>query len=286
MGAAENCDVSVVILTKNSARTINKCLKSVISEKPGEILVVDGLSTDGTLRILKQYGVTVLFDHTNSLGYSRQMGVQAAKGVYVMFVDSDVTLASGCISMLRRDLREHGWTGIQARNLSAENLSYWQRAQAEVSREHDRAGPANRIGTGATLFRREILLACPFDRDAEEAAEDGDLCRRLVEGNHRLGVSTAVAYHYHRRQLRAFVTQQFRYGLGRARLGVKYGIRVGTAIDPLLEAFYQMVRDVVTGRVWLLPYQAVAGLIPFLGTAVGISRLRRAQPLRTHNKNH
>ena len=141
MSIQENLDVSVVILTKNSGHTI--CEKrSVIEEKPGEILVVDGISTDATPNIVRRLGIQMITDPSESLGQSRQLGVEAAKGVYVMFVDSDAVLAPGCVSTMRRELENHNWVGIHARVLSAENVSYWQRAEQEgVSRYYGRVGP-------------------------------------------------------------------------------------------------------------------------------------------------
>jgi glycosyltransferase involved in cell wall biosynthesis len=266
--------VSVVILTRNSARTINRCLKSVLREKPSELLAVDGASTDGTREILRQYGVTILVENTRSMGASRQIGVQAAKGIYVMFVDSDVELAPGCIRVMRRDLETHGWAGVHARLMSAENVSYWQRAEDEkFRREYDRAGPVNRIDTITALFRRDILLACPFDRNLRESFEDVDLSRRLVKNNHQLGVSSAIAYHYHRRAFSAFARQRFRYGLGRAHFYSK-DRKIRTLIDPLLNAIYQILHDSCAGRVWLIPYWAAEGVVVFLGVVVGVSRAR------------
>jgi len=76
----ENLDVSVIIPTRNSALTLERCLKSVTRESPKEILAVDIKSTDQTLNILKRYGTRVLVNPSNSLGYSRQLGVEDAKG--------------------------------------------------------------------------------------------------------------------------------------------------------------------------------------------------------------
>ncbi|MFZ2256404.1 MAG: glycosyltransferase [Patescibacteria group bacterium] len=49
--------VSVIIPTKNSARTIGKCLESIQNQsyKDIEIIVVDNYSPDGTTDIARQY---------------------------------------------------------------------------------------------------------------------------------------------------------------------------------------------------------------------------------------
>jgi glycosyltransferase involved in cell wall biosynthesis len=275
MSLQHNFDVSVVILTRNSARTIEGCLRSVIQEKPGEILVVDGVSTDATPNIVRRYGIQMISDPSRSLGRSRQLGVQAVRGPYVMFVDSDVVLAPGCMSTMRREFENYDWAGIHARILSAENVSYWQRAEQEAfSRCYGRVGPRKKIDTIAGLFKRDVLLRYPFDPYFVESGEDTDLCRRLVENKYKLGASNAVAYHHHRREFRAFAKQRFRNGLGTVRLGFKYR-KTRIFIDPLLTAISLTIRNVFTKRILLIPYWFVGGLTEFLGVLAGLPRIRR-----------
>jgi glycosyltransferase involved in cell wall biosynthesis len=267
-----NPDVSVVILTKNCGRSLARCLDSVVAENPGEILAVDGFSTDETLRILKDYDVKILRESNDSLGYCRQLGVTAAEGDYVMFVDSDVELGKGCITTMRSELRKHGWVGIHARFLSRENSTYWQRAEDEafsLCRNH--VGPTKWIATGAALFRREVLLKHPFDPSMRAASEDRDLSHRLTQSSYCLGVSSAVAYHRHRRETRAFAKQRFRYGVGDARFYLKYK-SIGELTNPFQSSVYFSIYCLVTNRVRLIPYWLVAGIFVFLGLLVGLSR--------------
>lgn len=276
MSLPENLDVSVVILTRNSARTIGACLRSVIKERPGEILVVDGISTDATRSIVRRHGIQMITDPSMSLGESRQLGVETVKGVYVMFVDSDVVLAPSCIRTMRRELERFGWVGIHAKLLSAENVTYWQRAEQKgFSRYYGRVGPRDRIDTFAALFRRAVLLKYPFDANLRESREDFDLCRRLVENKQKLGVSTAIAYHFHRREFHAFVKQRFRNGFGDARFGFKYR-ETKVFIDPLLTMISRIVRSMLTKRIKFVPYWFAGGLAQFLGVLAGLPRARRS----------
>ena len=127
----------------------------------------------------------------------------------------------------------------------------------------------------AALFRRAVLLECPIDMSLRESGEDVDLCRRLIENKQKLGVSGAVAYHYHRREFSAFAKQRFRNGLGTARLGFKYR-ETRIFINPLLSAISMIVRNMLTKRVTLVPYWFAGGLAQFLGVLVGLSRVRRS----------
>ena len=87
----KNCKISVILLTKNSAATVNKTLESIISQthKPDEIIVVDGNSEDGTQDIVKQYPVKLLTEPALGFGHARNLGVKNAEGDIIFFIDSD-----------------------------------------------------------------------------------------------------------------------------------------------------------------------------------------------------
>ena len=275
MPSGENREVSVVILTRNSARTLERCLISVKAQEPLEILAVDARSSDGTLKILERYGVTVLLDSAGSLGYSRQLGAGTAKGPYVMFVDSDVELGPSCIMTLREELEKLGWVGIHAKIVSNEKLTYWQKAEDEAfSLFFNHAGPKANIGTIAALFRRDVLLRHPFDTNLRESCEDVDLCLRLGHSGYRVGVSSAVAYHRHRREFSAFARRRFRYGLGDARLALKYRSN-RILVAPLVATFSQIVPIMRARRIRIVPYLFLGASIESIGTFAGLSRARR-----------
>jgi GT2 family glycosyltransferase len=195
-----------------------------------------------------------------------------------MFVDSDVELGDGCIAKLRCDIEKHGWAGILATVLSSENKSYWQKAgQENYSLFAHRLGPTNYIGTGATLFRKHVLLEHQFDVDFEESLEDVDLCRRLVEANCPLGVSSATAYHSLPRDFLAFFKHQLRDGRGNARLALKYR-STWILVSPLFNVLHVVIYGTLTGRIRLIPFWLVANSAKFLGTVLGALEIRNERP--------
>ena len=271
MPVARNNNVSVVILTRNSASTIDQCLKSIIQEHPGEIIAVDNMSTDGTLQILRRYGVKVVTDATYSLGEARQVGVNSATREYLMFVDSDIELTKNCIRQLVNELEAKGWVAVQARTLSKENISYWQNRgySPDGALLGSRVGPQRSIATAATVFRREMLLDYPFDPHFVDAAEDIDICLRLGGGGHVVGKSTTTAvYHAYRREFLALFRQQVRYGRGYSRLAYKYGsMKLG--LQPIHYVTSYLMKAVITGKWNRIPYHAsvltaiIIGMITF-----------------------
>ncbi|MGD0177530.1 MAG: glycosyltransferase family 2 protein [Candidatus Bathyarchaeia archaeon] len=273
----KNIDVSVVILTRNSQRTLEPCVRSAIRERPKEILAVDTQSTDRTLSILTKYGVRVLSSPSMSLGCCRQLGVGNATGEFVMFLDSDAELGQGCIKALRSELKASGWAGIHAQILSQEIATYWQRSEHELHRRfHNRAGPKGYIGCMAALYWRSLILSHAFDARMR-LGEDVDLCRTLARDKYAVGVSTAraVVYHLDRRELSAFARQRFNYGrYGGARRFRKYKSSE-ILISPFISLGYGFSFAMKYRRLGLVPYLALHSLFNFLGIVVGLSRASR-----------
>jgi glycosyltransferase involved in cell wall biosynthesis len=87
--------VSVVVPTRNSERTLDACLKSIRLQvhEPIELIVVDNHSTDDTLRIARQYCDIVEIAGPERSA-QRNHGARLAHGDYLLFIDSDMTLAA------------------------------------------------------------------------------------------------------------------------------------------------------------------------------------------------
>ena len=89
--------VDVVIITKNSERMLNQCLKAVYENVPvNRLIIVDGYSTDNTLgiarRFQKKYGNVLVIQDNGTRATARQKGIAQVKTEWFMFVDSDAVL--------------------------------------------------------------------------------------------------------------------------------------------------------------------------------------------------
>ncbi len=87
-------NISVIIPTYNRANTLERALHSVINQTfpPYEIIVVDDASTDSTKEILKKYSdkiFHVINDANKGVSFSRNAGIQRARGEWITFLDSD-----------------------------------------------------------------------------------------------------------------------------------------------------------------------------------------------------
>lgn len=92
--------IDVVMLTKNSEHILNKCLKSIYGNVPVKrLIVVDGFSTDNTLKIInkfnEKYGNVRVITEKGSRAKARERGIGEVKTEWFMFADSDVILCKG-----------------------------------------------------------------------------------------------------------------------------------------------------------------------------------------------
>jgi glycosyltransferase involved in cell wall biosynthesis len=90
--------IDVVVLTKNSEHLLAKCLSSIYENVPVKnLMVVDGFSTDGTMKILnkinEKHGNITVLKVNGSRAKAREKGLRQVRTEWFMFVDSDVILS-------------------------------------------------------------------------------------------------------------------------------------------------------------------------------------------------
>lgn len=97
--------VSVIIPAYNAEKYIKKCLDSIINQvyKNLEIIIIDDASTDSTKEIISMYAkndnrIIPFYQSTNKgVSAARNVGLKAATGEYIVFVDSDDYLTKEAI---------------------------------------------------------------------------------------------------------------------------------------------------------------------------------------------
>jgi glycosyltransferase involved in cell wall biosynthesis len=102
-------EIDVVLLTKNSQHLLSRCLASAYRNLPiKNLIVIDGFSTDGTLRILeefnKKYGNIKIFQTDGSRAKARTHGIRKVTTDWFIFLDSDVLLSHDWFNKAKTDL--------------------------------------------------------------------------------------------------------------------------------------------------------------------------------------
>ncbi len=82
--------ISVIVLTKNEEKYIGSCLSLLRKQEiPCEIVLVDGHSTDSTVKIAKKYADKIVYDHGKGISDARNVGWESASREIVAYCDSD-----------------------------------------------------------------------------------------------------------------------------------------------------------------------------------------------------
>ncbi|MDI1297803.1 glycosyltransferase family 2 protein [Methylotenera sp.] len=105
-------NLSIIIVSYNTLAYLNECLSSVYTYAPNqlEVIVVDNASIDGSCEMVKQnFPEVVLIESKSNLGFglANNLGVQQAKGAYVMLLNSDAILTTNTPQILVDYLEKH-----------------------------------------------------------------------------------------------------------------------------------------------------------------------------------
>ena len=97
--------ISVIINVYNGEKFIRKCLESILNQTYNnlEILIINDGSTDNTLNICNEYSdkrIRIINQKNMGLSYSRNVGIENAKGEFLYFVDSDDFIEDDTIEYL------------------------------------------------------------------------------------------------------------------------------------------------------------------------------------------
>ena len=86
---------SIVIPTYNHGHLLPRCIESIIGQtyEDWELIIVNNASTDNTIEVIEGYQNSKIryinFNNDEGIAASRNVGIRAAKGDYICFLDSD-----------------------------------------------------------------------------------------------------------------------------------------------------------------------------------------------------
>ena len=99
---------SIIIPIYNSKRTLHKCVESILfnSYKDIEIILVDDCSSDGSWEICRNFSskykniISIQNEINSGVSYTRNRGLDAASGNYILFCDSDDWISDEYVTTL------------------------------------------------------------------------------------------------------------------------------------------------------------------------------------------
>jgi len=230
---------SIVIPTLNEEGSIARCLETIWggTERPDEILVVDGLSSDTTCAIAARLRARVCLNQARHAARGRNIGIKKATGDIIVFTDADCVPREDWLAQIkeafRKDIELEGVGGpMVALEPCSRVEAFWGRVfLQEIMHFPDESFVVReRIFRGGFLtancaYKRETLLRLGgFDEWFGNNAEDIDLFWRAIDVGARLRyLPSAVVAHSFSPTIPAMVRKNFRNGVSSSKLQKRYG---------------------------------------------------------------
>lgn len=192
--------VSVVVCTYNRCDYLDRCLRSLLEQSypDFEVIVVDGPSTDGTSDVLKKYPEVLVLkqDRLNGLSYARNLGISAASGDIVAFIDDDAVADEHWLKYLVEPYSDErvGGTGGYAVNPSGyvqfDNGVINKIGIPQAVRKGEEPLKADEfqicMGTNSS-FRRDVLYRVDgFDPYFRYYHDESELCVRIIMAGYEI----------------------------------------------------------------------------------------------------
>lgn len=230
--------VTVLIVVRNGNEDICAALDSVRAQtyRNFEIVVVDGLSTDGTVATVEGYArihpelrIRILANTGRIQATGWNVGIKAAQGDYILRLDAvhcrlSPEYLEECLGALLAQRGENlPIAAVGGRRLTqSRNKEPWPNAIAAAQRSVLGVGNATyRHGTSPTfvdtlgnpLYYKPAIVDVGLFDESLGRSEDNDLHARLLKAGYLLYYTPeAIAYYYPRTTVRAIMKQQYGNG--------------------------------------------------------------------------
>ena len=110
-------NISIIIPIKNSAKTLPRCIDSILKSKQNakikdlEILLIDNGSTDDSIQIEQDYQkiysfIKILNCQTPGAAAAKNYGAKNAKSDYLWFIDADDYIAESALTLIFKKLNQ------------------------------------------------------------------------------------------------------------------------------------------------------------------------------------
>lgn len=230
----ETPSVSVIVPVYNAQATIDRCLDALeqqtLPRARYKVIVVDDGSTDNTRQHIQGYAQVHLLQQTHAgPAAARNLGVQHARGEFVLFTDADCEPAPDWIEQMVAALNDPQIAGAKGIYRTRQRALVARFVQLEYESRYDRMnrhmarnGCIDFIDTYAAGYRRDVFQASGgFDPSfATASVEDQELSFRIAGRGHRLVFAPqAIVDHWgHATTCGAYARKKFKIGYHKVKV--------------------------------------------------------------------
>jgi succinoglycan biosynthesis protein ExoA len=242
MSESTKPNLSIVVACRNEIRHMAEFLDSILAQDlqgmDWEVIVADGMSTDGTRQMLDEYcaahpGVLVIANPGRIVSTGLNLAIRAAKGDIIVRMDAHTFYAPDytrrCIETLKSSGADNvggpartKTSGILHRTIAA---AYHSRFSTGGARFHDESyeGLVDTVTYGC--WRKETLERIGMFDEALVRNQDDELNLRLTRGGGKIWQNPAIVSWYSpRTSLAGLFRQYFQYGFWKVAVIRKHRI--------------------------------------------------------------
>ena len=191
---------SIIICTFNRAGILKRAIDSLMnqSERDWEAIIVDDGSSDDTYTIVKSYcdsfdNFKYIYHKNKGLAYSKNVGILAASGLYVSFLDSDDEYDIEHLSTRKSILMDYPELDLLHGGLNIIGDEFVPDRENPNEMVH-----LNECTVGGTFFiKKNSIMETDGFRDVGYA-EDSEFYNRLKCLGYTIAKTTQPTYIYHR----------------------------------------------------------------------------------------
>ena len=234
INSSEEYDVSIAILTFNAGMLLDRLMSSVVEQDTSlkvEVVAVDSGSTDGTLDLLKRYGVYVeeISNTEFDFGATRDLAFEKTRGPIIVSLSQDAVPAHPkWIENLVRPLVDSEYAVSCGRSITDPDRTYtqfpWERNgyfyfTREIRKFTRRYGRG--LSNANSAFRRPVWEKLRFGR--QPIGEDFMFQTKLEGTDFKIAFpDDAPVYHHHDYSLRQLAKRCRNEGFGLRKIGCTY----------------------------------------------------------------
>jgi len=206
----ENTVVSVIVPTKNSEKTLKRCLESIRQQSYPyvEVIVVDNFSIDATKTIAEEFADLILLKGPERSAQVN-FGAIYANGKYIYRVDSDFIVEPTVIEEALFECEKKGYDAICVHNASDSSVSFWSKVR-KLERD---CYAGDDLNVAVRFIKKMVFLQVNGFDEKLIAAEDYDLHNRILNYSYKIGEIKAKELHLGEpKTLSEIVAKHYYYG--------------------------------------------------------------------------
>jgi len=229
-----NTTISVLIITKNRPKQLNRCLISLSSQidKPKQIIIIDSSSTNKTKYLINRFKakLPIVYCYYKPLGYPQayNQAIKLSTNRWLAFLNDDCTLPKTWFKKVKKVVKTHPNSVIQTKVISLPKHNIYanimgQHYQNWIKSHLSKNNSLSTLDLKCSIIPRQLFYHKNqfqgFDLKLTKGSEDIDLGRRFKNQDVQIIYQPQInIFHWERTNLKDFIFQHYRIAQSESQL--------------------------------------------------------------------